>query len=296
MPPALTKRSPGGWIYDGDFAKAPGSFKCPVCKSPKSRFKVYKGKVSAATAAGMRGPASTGPACGHRRAWEQQQLSGFACTGLATAQPACMGPPPLPRMAASCVRRAAPPPACAVQRLLCACSPRPMWPLPSLTAPIQGRRQAQQHRRRAQAALPGAPVVRARPRCAGGLAKRRPGAAQPAPARGWPPCPLDAAMRGAAGAAGAGADAGTRGGRAAAQRSAAVGAIWPGRGDGRRGAGAQACARLFGAAGTAGPSSTACTDHLVNPKPNRAIRSTTVTGVQGTGWFDYGLHKHASWA
>jgi hypothetical protein len=27
-----------GWIYDqGEFSKAPGGFKCPVCKSPKSR-------------------------------------------------------------------------------------------------------------------------------------------------------------------------------------------------------------------------------------------------------------------
>ncbi|KAF8068322.1 hypothetical protein HT031_002009 [Scenedesmus sp. PABB004] len=35
-----------GWIYpDGDIKKAPGSFKCPVCSSPKSRFKVYKGVV-----------------------------------------------------------------------------------------------------------------------------------------------------------------------------------------------------------------------------------------------------------
>lgn len=35
-----------GWIYDqGEFSKAPGSFKCPVCRSPKSRFKVYKGAV-----------------------------------------------------------------------------------------------------------------------------------------------------------------------------------------------------------------------------------------------------------
>lgn len=25
---------------------APGSYKCPVCRSPKSRFKAYKGKVS----------------------------------------------------------------------------------------------------------------------------------------------------------------------------------------------------------------------------------------------------------
>lgn len=35
-----------GYIYpDGDFKKAPGSYKCPVCRSPKSRFKVYKGAV-----------------------------------------------------------------------------------------------------------------------------------------------------------------------------------------------------------------------------------------------------------
>eukprot|EP00878_Enallax_costatus_P002740 GHUV01002929.1.p2 GENE.GHUV01002929.1~~GHUV01002929.1.p2 ORF type:complete len:118 (+),score=25.15 GHUV01002929.1:40-393(+) len=34
-----------GYIYDGDFKKAPGSYKCPVCSSPKSRFKVYKGAV-----------------------------------------------------------------------------------------------------------------------------------------------------------------------------------------------------------------------------------------------------------
>ena len=33
------------WIYDkGDFKKAPGSFRCPACNSPKSRFKAYKGK------------------------------------------------------------------------------------------------------------------------------------------------------------------------------------------------------------------------------------------------------------
>lgn len=33
-----------GYIYpDGDIKKAPGSYKCPVCSSPKSRFKVYKG-------------------------------------------------------------------------------------------------------------------------------------------------------------------------------------------------------------------------------------------------------------
>ncbi|KIZ07547.1 rubredoxin [Monoraphidium neglectum] len=35
-----------GWIYDGDFPKAPGSFKCPACQAPKSRFKIYKGKLS----------------------------------------------------------------------------------------------------------------------------------------------------------------------------------------------------------------------------------------------------------
>eukprot|EP00882_Tetradesmus_deserticola_P001848 GHRQ01001982.1.p1 GENE.GHRQ01001982.1~~GHRQ01001982.1.p1 ORF type:complete len:123 (+),score=26.25 GHRQ01001982.1:85-453(+) len=35
-----------GYIYpDGDFKKAPGSYRCPVCNSPKSRFKVYKGAV-----------------------------------------------------------------------------------------------------------------------------------------------------------------------------------------------------------------------------------------------------------
>eukprot|EP00879_Flechtneria_rotunda_P001260 GHRR01001407.1.p2 GENE.GHRR01001407.1~~GHRR01001407.1.p2 ORF type:complete len:121 (+),score=38.42 GHRR01001407.1:208-570(+) len=35
-----------GYIYDrGDFKKAPDSYKCPVCKSAKSRFKVYKGAV-----------------------------------------------------------------------------------------------------------------------------------------------------------------------------------------------------------------------------------------------------------
>ncbi|GBF91086.1 hypothetical protein Rsub_04755 [Raphidocelis subcapitata] len=34
-----------GWIYDGDFAKAPGSFKCPVCNVGKNKFKVYKGEV-----------------------------------------------------------------------------------------------------------------------------------------------------------------------------------------------------------------------------------------------------------
>lgn len=34
------------WIYDGDFSKVKGSFKCPVCTSPKSRFKVYKGAIS----------------------------------------------------------------------------------------------------------------------------------------------------------------------------------------------------------------------------------------------------------
>ncbi|KAI8468431.1 MAG: rubredoxin [Monoraphidium minutum] len=34
-----------GFIYDGDFSKAPGSYKCPICKAPKSRFKVYKGAV-----------------------------------------------------------------------------------------------------------------------------------------------------------------------------------------------------------------------------------------------------------
>jgi rubredoxin len=32
-------------IYDGDFKTAPGSFKCPVCKAPKSRFKAYTGVV-----------------------------------------------------------------------------------------------------------------------------------------------------------------------------------------------------------------------------------------------------------
>ncbi|KXZ46720.1 hypothetical protein GPECTOR_41g685 [Gonium pectorale] len=34
-----------GYIYDGaqDFKALPGSYKCPVCSSPKSRFKVYKG-------------------------------------------------------------------------------------------------------------------------------------------------------------------------------------------------------------------------------------------------------------
>ena len=26
-----------GFIYDGDFKKAPASYKCPACKSPKSR-------------------------------------------------------------------------------------------------------------------------------------------------------------------------------------------------------------------------------------------------------------------
>jgi len=36
-----------GWIYDaGKFSEAPGSFKCPVCQSPKRRFKPYAGKVS----------------------------------------------------------------------------------------------------------------------------------------------------------------------------------------------------------------------------------------------------------
>ncbi|WIA10779.1 hypothetical protein OEZ86_000872 [Tetradesmus obliquus] len=35
-----------GYIYpDGDFKKAPGSYRCPVCNSPKGRFKVYKGAV-----------------------------------------------------------------------------------------------------------------------------------------------------------------------------------------------------------------------------------------------------------
>lgn len=35
------------WIYDGktEFAKLPGSYKCPVCSSPKNRFKAYKGAV-----------------------------------------------------------------------------------------------------------------------------------------------------------------------------------------------------------------------------------------------------------
>jgi len=32
-----------GFIYDGDFKSAPGSYKCPVCNVPKSKFKVYKG-------------------------------------------------------------------------------------------------------------------------------------------------------------------------------------------------------------------------------------------------------------
>ncbi|PNW82575.1 hypothetical protein CHLRE_06g284600v5 [Chlamydomonas reinhardtii] len=34
-----------GYIYDGgqEFKSLPGSYKCPVCSSPKSRFKVYKG-------------------------------------------------------------------------------------------------------------------------------------------------------------------------------------------------------------------------------------------------------------
>ncbi|GIL81468.1 hypothetical protein Vretimale_1025 [Volvox reticuliferus] len=34
-----------GYIYDGaqDFKSLPGSYKCPVCSSPKSRFKLYKG-------------------------------------------------------------------------------------------------------------------------------------------------------------------------------------------------------------------------------------------------------------
>lgn len=34
-----------GFIYDGDFKKAPASYKCPACSSPKSRFKVFKGEV-----------------------------------------------------------------------------------------------------------------------------------------------------------------------------------------------------------------------------------------------------------
>lgn len=34
-----------GYIYDGsqEFKSLPGSYKCPVCSSPKNRFKVYKG-------------------------------------------------------------------------------------------------------------------------------------------------------------------------------------------------------------------------------------------------------------
>ncbi|GFR47026.1 hypothetical protein Agub_g8711 [Astrephomene gubernaculifera] len=34
-----------GYIYDGaqDFKSLPGSYKCPVCASPKNRFKAYKG-------------------------------------------------------------------------------------------------------------------------------------------------------------------------------------------------------------------------------------------------------------
>ncbi|GLC38185.1 hypothetical protein PLESTB_001090300 [Pleodorina starrii] len=34
-----------GYIYDGsqEFKSLPGSYKCPVCSSPKNRFKAYKG-------------------------------------------------------------------------------------------------------------------------------------------------------------------------------------------------------------------------------------------------------------
>mmetsp|Transcript_24888 Transcript_24888/g.54163 ORF Transcript_24888/g.54163 Transcript_24888/m.54163 type:complete len:119 (-) Transcript_24888:487-843(-) len=32
-----------GYIYEGDFKTVPASYKCPVCTSPKNRFKVYKG-------------------------------------------------------------------------------------------------------------------------------------------------------------------------------------------------------------------------------------------------------------
>ncbi|KAG1670178.1 hypothetical protein FOA52_000890 [Chlamydomonas sp. UWO 241] len=32
-----------GYVYDGDFAKAPSSYKCPACSVPKSKFKPWKG-------------------------------------------------------------------------------------------------------------------------------------------------------------------------------------------------------------------------------------------------------------